>query len=314
MTSLDLRVGDRITVLPHLARSAHTRKPLSTGFAIDITSIQPDLDDAVEVTGVELTRRGAWRAGLPTRTVLLVAASYLPGIRVGDTVHYPHTGETPVVTAIHEDPNGIAKADLLFPSGSAGSDYRLTELEHLARPTSEPVEQPCLFRHDPDLPCRRCVEAREPVKHGCDALLCSNPATNLVIWWPPNSSQQAKALCAQDTDRRIARLGDIWSRVIELADGTHALVADGSGTQAATCRHCGHRILLHLAQLGRKEPWRESEYDETGRCGIAEDRHQIRMVHEPATTRAELEHARANAICGTTGYQHSLADCPARQA
>ena len=129
MTSLDVKVGDRITILPPKARSAHTRAELATRFTIDVTSIRPDLHDAVEVTGIELTSRGAWRAGVPTRTVILVAGSYLPGIRVGDTVGYPNTGETPIVTAIHEHHDGTAVADLLFPSGSTGCGYRLTDLD-----------------------------------------------------------------------------------------------------------------------------------------------------------------------------------------
>ncbi len=314
MTSFDLRLGDRITILPLKARSAHTRAELTRRFAIDVTSIRPDLDDAVEVTGIELTSRGAWRAGVPTRTVILVAGSFLPGIRVGDTVRYPNTGETPVITAIHERPDGTALADLLFPSGSTGAGYRLTDLEHLARPASEPAPQPCLRRHNPTLPCARCAEATEPVTTGCNAVLCSNPATNVVLWWPPSGGQQAKALCAPDTDRHVARLRGIRARVIELEDGTHSLLADGSGTQVATCRHCGHHILLYPALLGRREPWRDGEYDQTGRCQLGEDRHAIRMVHEPAVILAERDYARAAATCGTTADGHNVADCPARRS
>jgi hypothetical protein len=313
-TGIDLHVGDRITILPGQARSARTRTELTTRFAIAVTSIRPELPDAVEVTGLELTSRGAWRAGLPNRAVILDAGSYLPGIRVGDTVRYPSTGETPVVTAIHERPDGTAVADLLFRSGSTGCGYRLTELEHRARPAETPARQPCLRRHDPTLRCARCVEAREPVTTGCAAVLCSNRATNLVVWWPPSSGQQATALCAADTAQHLDRLRETPSRVVELADGTHSLLADGSGTQTATCRHCGHRIVLYLAQLGRTQPWREGEYDETGRCGVAELRHASRVVHEPAVTRAELDYARGSAICGTTGHLHSLADCPARRS
>ncbi len=246
--------------------------------------------------------------------MILIPGSYLPAIRVGDTVRYPTTGETPVVTAIHERPDGTALADLLFPSGSTGSGYRLVDLEHLVRPATEPVEQPCLRRHDPNLLCARCAEATEPVTTGCAAVLCSKPATNLVLWWPPSSGQQAKALCPADTEQHLARLRGIPSRVVDLADGTHSLLADGSGTQVANCRQCGHRIYLYPAQLGRKEPWRDGEYDETGRCQVAEDRNAIRMVHEPAVTLAERDYARAAATCGTTYDGHSLADCPARRS
>jgi hypothetical protein len=314
MINIDLCVGDRITVLPLRARSAHTLAELTTRFAIEITSIRPDLDDAVEVTGVELTSRGAWRAGAPSRTVILAPGSYLTPIRVGDTVRYPNTGETPVVTAIHERPDGTTLADLLFRSGSTGCGYRLVDLEHVVRPAVEPVGQPCLRRHDPALPCARCAEATEPVTTGCAGVLCANPATNLVIWWPPSSGQQARALCRADTEQHLALLREIPSRVIELADGTHSLLGEGSGTQVATCRHCGHRIYLYPALLGRKEPWRDGEYDETGRCQVAEDRHAVRMVHEPAITLAERDYARAAATCGTTGDMHSVADCPARRS
>ncbi len=62
MISIDLRVGDRITVLPDKARSAHTRAVLTSRFVIEVTAIRPDMDGAVEVTGFLLTSRGAWRA------------------------------------------------------------------------------------------------------------------------------------------------------------------------------------------------------------------------------------------------------------
>jgi hypothetical protein len=59
------------------------------------------------------------------------------------------------------------------------------------------------------------------------------------------------------------------------------------------------------------EPWRGHEYDETGRCGPAEKRHAVRMVHEPAVTLAERDFARAAAACGpVTGDPHPLTGCP----
>src|SRR5262245_11185783 len=82
---VDLRVGDRITVMPGKARSAHTQALLARGFAIDVTSLRPDFDGAIEVTGVVLTTRGAWRTDAPTRSVILTPAAYTTPIRVGDT-------------------------------------------------------------------------------------------------------------------------------------------------------------------------------------------------------------------------------------
>jgi len=217
------------------------------------------------------------------------------------------------VTAIHERSDGTALADLLFARGSTGCGYRLTDLEHMSRPAVEPAVQPCRRRHDPARACAPCAEATDPVTTGCAAVLCSKPATNLVVWSLPSSGQQAKALCAADTERHLALLRDIRARVIALADGTHSLLADGSGTQVATCRHCGHRIYLYPALLGGREPWRDGAFDETGRCQLAEDRHAIRIVHEPAVTLAVLDYARAAATCGTTFDGHNLANCPARR-
>jgi hypothetical protein len=80
---VDLRVGDRITVLPGKARSAHTRAVLTRGFAIDITSLRPDFDGAIEVTGILLTTRGAWRTAVPTRSMIATPGAYTMPIRIG---------------------------------------------------------------------------------------------------------------------------------------------------------------------------------------------------------------------------------------
>ena len=124
----DLRGGDRITVLPGKARSAHTYRPLTRGFAIEVTHARRDHAGDIEATGILLTTRGAWRTSVPTRTVILPAGSYTSPIRVGDAVYYRHTGERPVVTAIHIRPDGTALADLLFRTGATGSGYHLVQL------------------------------------------------------------------------------------------------------------------------------------------------------------------------------------------
>ena len=310
---VDLRVGDRITVLPDKARSAHTRAALTRGFAIDVTSLRPDFDGAIEATGILLTTRGAWRAGMPTRSVILTSTAYTTPIRVGDTVGYPPTGETPSVTAIHERFDGTAVADLLFRYGDTATGVNLVELAHLERPATLPAVQACKRRHDLHRLCRRCVEATEQVSIGCGAALCTRTAINLVLWSPPAGRAQTKALCHTDTEQLVAIAGDRVARVIRLEDGTLSYVDDGSGTQVATCRGCGHAIYLYPALLGRREPWRDGVYDETGRCGPAEDRQAIRVVHEPAITVAERDYARAAAICGTAADLHPLANCPARR-
>ena len=111
----ELRVGDRITVLPGKARSGHTYRPLTCAVTIEVTHVRRDHDGSLDVEGVLLTTRGAWRAGVPIRSVILPSGSYTTPIRVGDTVRYPETGETPTVTAIHVRPaDGTALADLLF--------------------------------------------------------------------------------------------------------------------------------------------------------------------------------------------------------
>jgi hypothetical protein len=309
----DLRVGDRITVLAGKARSGHTYNVLTRGFTIDVTYARRHHTGDIDVEGILLTTRGAWRSGLPSRSVNLPAGSYTTPIRVGDTVRYPHTGETPVVTAIHERPDGTALADLLFRSGTTGTGLHLFDLEHLARPATPPTRQPCLRRHDPALACARCAEAAEAVTTGCDAALCSRPAANLVVWMPRSGSQQAKALCPPDTGQFTSLHRDCAVRVIPLAAGTYTYLADGTGTQVATCYHCGHAIYLYAALARQPEPWRDGEYDETGRCPVGEERTATRVMHEPATTLAERDYARTAATCGTTADLHSLADCPARR-
>ncbi|MGC5033389.1 hypothetical protein [Micromonospora sp. DT229] len=97
--------------------------------------------------------------------------------------------------------------------------------------------------------------------------------------------------------------------MIPLAEGTYTQLADGSGTQVATCRHCGHHIYLYLRLAGSRNPWRGGEYDETGRCPIeVEERAGTPVPHDPAVTFAERERAIASASCGTA-YEHSLAVC-----
>jgi len=89
MTSIDVRVGDRVTVLPGKACSAHTRAVLTTRFTIEVTSVRPDVDGAVEVTGVELTsrvpgapvRRPGPCSSLPARTLSPSGSATPCGIR-----------------------------------------------------------------------------------------------------------------------------------------------------------------------------------------------------------------------------------------
>src|SRR2546423_7921723 len=139
----ELRVGDPITVLPGQARSGHTYRPLTCPVAIDVIHVRRDHDGSLNVEGVLLTSRGAWRAGVPTRSVILPPGSYTTPIRVGDTVRYPETGETPAVTAIHLRPaDGTALADLLFTTGATTSGGRLAQLEHLAPPHAATTLQP----------------------------------------------------------------------------------------------------------------------------------------------------------------------------
>src|SRR5438477_628598 len=58
----ELRVGDRITVLPGKARSGHTYRPLTCPVAIEVIHLRRDHDGSLDVEGVLLTSRGAWRA------------------------------------------------------------------------------------------------------------------------------------------------------------------------------------------------------------------------------------------------------------
>lgn len=296
-TDIDLRHGDRIQVLPGKASSAHTLQPLKTGLYIELSSIRPDpLDGTVEVTGFLLTQRGAFRSGLPTRTVILTSDAYTTPIRVGDRVRYRATGETPTVTAIHEDDNGFATAAVRFASGAHGACYRLVDLEHLARPTTSPAADPA------------------PVATACAGLHCHQPATNIVLWWPRSGGQHTKALCASDTDQYLAMLNGNPARAIELADGTHDCLADNSATQVATCQHCGHLIYLYRALLDHAEPWRDGEYDETGRCGPGEERARIPVAHEPAVTIAARDTALATRPCSASSGPHTAADCPATRS
>jgi len=309
----ELRVGDRITVLPGQARSGHTYRPLTCPVTVEVTHVRRDHDGSLDVEGVLLTTRGAWRAGVPTRSVILPPGSYTTPIRVGDTVRYPETGETPTVTAIHLRPaDGTALADLLFTTGATTSGVRLAELEHLARPQAATTVQPCKRRHDPALACNRCTEANEPVTTGCEGPLCRQTANDLVVYWPDSGVGQVRALCPAHRDAFTARNPGARIEVFPLADGTHTYLAHGDGTQIATCRHCGHAIYLYPALRGAREPWRDGEYDETGRCTVGEERQGVRVVHEPAVTLAERDWARAASTCTTTVDLHPIGDCPAR--
>jgi hypothetical protein len=311
----ELRVGDRITVLPNKARSGHSCRLLTCGFTIEVTHVRHAYDGTLVVEGVLLTARGAWRTGMPTRSVILPPGAYTTPVRVGDTVRYPETGETPVVTAMRLRPNdGTALADLLFTSGATSSGVRLANLEHLARPQVTPTVQPCKRRHNPTQPCNRCAEASEAVTTGCEGPLCRQAADHLVVYWPERGVPQVRALCPEHREAFTARNEGAIMRVFALADGTHSYFAHGDGTQIATCRHCGHAIYLDAALRGCDEPWRDGEYDETGRCTVGEERQGIRVVHQPAVTLAERDYARAAATCTTIADLHPLADCPARRS
>jgi hypothetical protein len=74
MTTVDLRVGDRITVLPGQALSSHNYRPLTRSVTIEISSVRPGVGGDLDVTGFVLTTRGAWRAGAPTRTCRICPA------------------------------------------------------------------------------------------------------------------------------------------------------------------------------------------------------------------------------------------------
>ncbi len=191
---------------------------------------------------------------------------------------------------------------------------RLAELEHLARPQAAPPVQPCKRRHDPALACNRCTEAHEPVATGCEGPLCRQTANDLVVYWPDRGVGQVRALCPPHRDAFTARNQGARIQVFPLADGTHTYFAHGDGTQIATCRHCGHAIYLYPALRGAREPWRDGEYDETGRCPVGEERQGIRVVHEPAVTLAERDWARAASTCTTTADLHPNEDCPARRS
>jgi hypothetical protein len=234
MTSVGLRVGDRITVSAGRALSGHTYQPLTRSVTIEISSVRPGVGGDLDVTGFALTTRGAWRAGVPTRTVVLPAGSYTVPVRVGDTVRFPQTGETPVVTAIHLRPDGTAFADLLFASGATTSGHLLAGLEHLARPATAPPVRPCRRRHDADLPCRPCAEEMEPVTTGCDGPLCRQSAEHPVVFRPPSSVAQVRVLCSTHRDAFIARNPSAAVQAFPFAEGTHNYFVDGESRGAAT--------------------------------------------------------------------------------
>jgi len=311
---MELRSDDRITVVAGIAKSGHTFTPLARGCSVEVLHVRRDHNGDYEVEGALLTARGAWRKGLPVRSFLLSRGSYSTPIRVGDTVRYPETGETPVVTAIHVRPDGVALADLLFSGGATTSGTPLVDLEHLARPGVEPTVQSCKRRHAGGVACNRCAEATEPVTTGCDASMCSRAAVALIVWSPESGGQLCKAYCEPDADRVVAMLAGRTVVRIPLADGSISYLADGGGTQVATCYHCGHAIYLYPALRGRRWPWRDGLYDETGRCALGEDRQRVPVRHEPAVTVAERDYARAAATCSTSGDLHPLADCPAHRS
>jgi hypothetical protein len=316
---VDLRVGDRITVQPGKARSAHTRAVLTRDFAIDVTSLRLDFDGAIEVTGVVLThpRRLAGRHTDPQRD---------PDPR---DIHHTNPGRR------HRHPPGHRRnagsdrgprtlrwhrrGGPVVGGGDTATGVNLLDLIHLDRPAAVPAVQACKRRHEPQRRCRRCADARQPVVTWCEGPLCRQVAEDLVVFRPPSRVAIVRALCPTHRDAfttrdHSSRNEDTPIEVFPLADGTHTYFMHGDGTEIATCKHCGRVIYLYAALRGRREPWREGVCDETDRCGPAEDGHRIRMVHEPAVTLAERDYARTAASCGTSADLHPLAECPARRS
>ncbi|WP_431728534.1 hypothetical protein [Verrucosispora sp. TAA-831] len=144
---------------------------------------------------------------------------------------------------------------------------------------------------------------------GCGKSFCYQRATTVVTWTPPGS-QQDKAVCGEHTDYYRELTAAHSPQTVQIAEGTHTFIADGQGTQVGICRHCGHYIYLYFRVAGRVGNWwRGSEWDETGRCGDAEQRTGgWRVWHEPATTVEERDAALAATVCGRT-ERHALRDC-----
>lgn len=150
--------------------------------------------------------------------------------------------------------------------------------------------------------------AAQPVTFVCGDYLCRDRVVAVVAWTPP-SGRCSNAFCQRHTDERVHFTAQWNPQVVPVAEGAYTLLADGQGTQVATCRHCGHNIYLYLAVARRDGNWwREGEFDETGRCGDAEDRTRIVVHHEPALTAAERDAALAATACGIT-HQHPMAHC-----
>ncbi|TDC34231.1 hypothetical protein E1211_17955 [Micromonospora sp. 15K316] len=117
---------------------------------------------------------------------------------------------------------------------------------------------------------------------------------------------------ANDADDAVYR--DKFDDTAEAAeDETQGLIdTDGEGTQVGICRHCGHHIYLYAAVAEREGNWwRGGQYDETGRCGDAEQRTALVVRHEPATTTAERDAALAATVCGNRP-PHPIAQCRPR--
>jgi hypothetical protein len=243
----------------------------------------------------------------------LPAGSYTTPVRVGDTVRSRRTDETFTVTEIQVQPDGTATADALFTTGATGSGYSLVELGHVARPTVEPTSRPCKRRHPAGVACGLCTEATTPVTTACRAAGCTNAATNLVLVSRSSAGSDVTALCSDSTEQFRTTHPDKAITLIPLAAGTHGFLDEGHGTQVATCLHCCHRIRLYPALLHRDRPWRAHAFDETGRCTAhIEALAQQPVPHQPATTRGELEDARAAALCDDP-ERHLPDECPAHQ-
>lgn len=153
------------------------------------------------------------------------------------------------------------------------------------------------------------AEAGEPVRRislGCGQLDCSDRAVDVLISSPPHG---ANAFCRPHTDERAYLVRAHSPRTVPVAEGAHTLVADARGTQVGICRHCGHYIYLYAA-LAKREGnwWRGGEFDETGRCGDAEQRTGTVVRHEPAMTTAERDAALAATVCGNRSH-HPISQC-----
>ncbi|MEV6527381.1 hypothetical protein AB0M43_36205 [Longispora sp. NPDC051575] len=298
----DTQPGDRVTIFTG-ARHADTLARLTEPVQLDVTDVEAAPKPAiVRLTGQPCDRHTGHWTGEPTATFLAATKDLSVPVRVGDTVTPPEGPDVAaLVLALPQRHLGNVEAVLLYPTGAV-STLRLHWVAHRDRARAPLPVQLCGYRHRAGVPCDWCAVAAWPVTTPCQDKGCLLSAATLVHWTDVQNTERAKALCPEHASIALQREG---RQGLPLARGTHEVSA--TGTQTATCAHCGHPIHRALHRKGGPA-WMASPDPTSAQCPATDGGGR----HKPTVTVGPRNRAVTGARCGRADTGHLLADCPAR--